>query len=490
MCDPCSVEMLDFTIQKDMRYIGSNPLVDEMIENFLQDQGINGCGLGVVAGDNIVYLKGYGKRDGAFLKWTKGTRSMVGSISKTLTALGIFVLVEEGRLSLDDSITSHLPFNLTYLAGITVRHLLSHTSGISHEMPIFGGAPTLGDYPVDEEDLMEIYSNIEHPGSHPSLAYVTYAFDISISKSSADSGDYSNVNYMLLGAIIDEITTQPDYSGSKGYEAFIVQKVCFRAGMHSACLTPYWRQGTLIGLAQGFTSSGESTLPTSLYWGWEGPAGGWSMTIGDLTRLMIAINKNTVIGPNSRAEMMTVVSDDRSLVGVPNPVKFGLGVFTFASGGTISYMHSGNYPGFTARYTFHNDGGIGIALLTNKHEVDPSSIGNLTQEIFGQYTTGVPLLQLSDEDKRTQQSAVYRVTTEYEAQIRNMTTLLEHKAEESNSDFFTTWAKFMISIDKERGKQLLRYFYAADYERAAEVALELFEYRGRKPVNLLPDGMF
>ena len=68
-----------------------------------------------------------------------------------------------------------------------------------------------------------------------------------------------------------------------------------------------------------------------------------------------------------------------------------------------------------------------------------------------------------------------------------MTTLLVHKQKKVIAIFFTILGRnaFMISIDKERVCS-----DAADYERPPEVALELFEYRGRKPVNLLPDGMF
>jgi CubicO group peptidase (beta-lactamase class C family) len=496
MCDPCSVEMLDYTIQKDMQYVGSNGIVDNLIKDFLQDQDINGCGLGIVVGNEIVYLRGYGKRDGAFMDWTKGTRSMVGSISKTLTALGIFVLAEEGQLGLDDTIAYHLPFNVANLGGMTIRELLTHTSGITHLDPEFGGVPDLGFYPVDEEDLQEIYPNIEHPGSHPSLAYATYAYHIKTSVSAAEDGKYSNVNYSLLGAIIDEITKQADYSGPHGYETFITQKVCFPAEMHATCLTPHWRQGTLIGLAKGFSSSDKTFPWPSSVWGWEEPSGGWSMTIGDLARLMIAINTNKIISPTSREEMMTFQGKAKfEFAGHPQLIQFGHGVHLFgdflAEGNVLGeiegYMHHGNFPGFTARYTYFAAGnGVGVALLTNKEGVDQDAIGILTQEIVDVYSVSEPILDFSDEDRQTQQSAVYRVATEYGDQIRKITKLLEYKAG-NNNDLFTHWVKFLLSIDRERGRKFLHHYYGADYEKAAEVALEIFEYRGRKRVEPLPE---
>lgn len=241
----------------------------------------------------------------------------IASISKTLTAMGIFVLMEEGYLNLNDRIDFHLP--IPYYGDIRVRDLLSHKSGIANQMPTgaLSGMPDefLGLHPSyllpgitwplpENEDDLEELTSLPHPGQHPRLAYYAYHRNIRLSSSAAESGKYSNLNYMLLGAIIDKITNEFYYPGPKGYSEFLYQKVMSKAGLSTACLGARWKN--IHQIANGYDSANNSVNWPSSYWGWEGPAGGWTMTIGDLTRLIVAINTDKVLHRYYREELMMV----------------------------------------------------------------------------------------------------------------------------------------------------------------------------------------
>src|ERR671931_984053 len=103
----------------------------------MQAMHIPGVALGIVQGDKIVHLQGFGVANPAAQAMTAQTPLILGSTSKSFTALAIMQLVEAGRIRLDAPVQEYLPWfevddRLFPRAAstITVRHLLNHTSGI------------------------------------------------------------------------------------------------------------------------------------------------------------------------------------------------------------------------------------------------------------------------------------------------------------------------------------------------------------------------
>src|SRR5690606_23471813 len=125
--------------------------IDAYIQSRMQTANIPGLALGVVYGDEVVYLKGYGiaAPDGRLV--TPQTPFILGSTSKSFTALAVMQLVEAGRIDLDVPVTTYLPWLRTSDAAasvqITVRHLLNQNSGL----PTYAGR--LGFADNDQSDM-------------------------------------------------------------------------------------------------------------------------------------------------------------------------------------------------------------------------------------------------------------------------------------------------------------------------------------------------
>src|ERR1700716_1043533 len=120
------------------------------IDTFLQAEmsalDIPGMAVGIVEGDTIVHLRGFGIGGSDSRKVTPQTPFLLASTSKAFTALAVMQLVEAGKLDLDSSVRVHIPWFATsdwsQSGRITLRHLLNHTSGLS---TVTGNADSLSD---------------------------------------------------------------------------------------------------------------------------------------------------------------------------------------------------------------------------------------------------------------------------------------------------------------------------------------------------------
>ena len=119
---------------------------------------------------------------------------------------------------------------------------------------------------------------------------------------------YSNVGYSILGTLLDYRTRAADTPAyMQGYERFIWHKVARGSqftgpAMTSACLATDFRTTDIKNLARGYAEDGSPLSmgdSSSTGWGWEGPSGGWAMTIGDLGRLMLILQSSAVIAKDT-----------------------------------------------------------------------------------------------------------------------------------------------------------------------------------------------
>ena len=139
----CLTVMLALTIG----HVNANPAqpaeadfatIDAYITEQTNDLGIPGMALGIVQGDQVVHMQGFGVADSSGRAVTPQTPFYIGSVTKSFTALAVMQLVEEGKIDLDAPVQTYLPwFELADKEAstkITVRNLLNQTSGISNKM--------------------------------------------------------------------------------------------------------------------------------------------------------------------------------------------------------------------------------------------------------------------------------------------------------------------------------------------------------------------
>ena len=161
--------------------------VDAYIEEQIKVQRIPGLSLAVVKEGRIVKARGYGFAN-LELKAPATTYTLygLGSICKQFTATSIMLLVESGQIGLDHTIANYLDGLPNEWAGITVRHLLTHTSGIKEEVWT-GGIVEFDRHEYQQDDIIK-------------TAFGPLEF------ASGDKFAYSNVGYRLLGMIIEKVS--------------------------------------------------------------------------------------------------------------------------------------------------------------------------------------------------------------------------------------------------------------------------------------------
>lgn len=416
-----------------------------------------GCAVGVVVNNKVYYLQGYGQADVASsTPYTHATMQGVGSISKTITALAVLKLVEQGHLaSLDDPVTKYVLG--PSFAGITIRELLSHSSGL----PLWPDwAPTLN----TEQELIQIWPQYAHPGINPRFV----AWGYLSTPANQSSGVYSNAGYSLLGAVIDQITTSPSFPGRRGYEAYTWWNVALKEGiisgptMISMCLDTYWREDDILNLATGYQQDGTTPFPNLVNpdggpGGWRGPAGGWAMTIGDLSRLMIGINTNAFI--SEQLKEVEMLAADVQPAGGGAEHTFGLGVWKLDNLGRPTLMHGGNIDGFTARYTLWPEEGLGVALMCNREEAGA----------FRQRTNDIAELFLNGS------GAVGSAAPDADLPAKRLVELILAQAREADSAARTRRGGAPPLAETDRRRRILRAVEAGDLGTAVALAKAMIE---------------
>ena len=159
--------------------------IDRYVRTEITRYHIPGVSLAVLRGDRVVLARGYGYANVEHrVPATDSTVYQSGSVGKQFTAAAIVMLAEQGRLALDDSITRFLPDGPATWRGITIRHLLTHTSGIA-------------DYTDSTLDTRRDYTEAElvQLAAKPPLEFAP-----------GDRWSYSNTGYVLLGIIIHRVT--------------------------------------------------------------------------------------------------------------------------------------------------------------------------------------------------------------------------------------------------------------------------------------------
>ena len=391
----------------DISYPEADAAMDDLVG---PSKFANGCALGLVMDGRVVYLKGYGlANEEAGIEWDVHTASAVGSVSKTFTALALLRLAEETSLELTNPINDHLspdfPFGL--FGNETLEAALLHTSGIGGATPDEAFAPNWGPGP-DEEAYP-----VEQPMAHPRYAYDAYSpYELYSppggTSNGYQNGTYSNVGYTVLGAVIDSATSNAAFTPANGYERFVWHEVGrglnLSKGLKTMALGHSWRDGDIPHFARGY----EDGAPVQMWdgvgsvEGWEGPSGGWTMTIGDLTRFVAAAQNREIISPAS----WQAATDPQSWV-YGRPYGYGMWVSPVLNyPGAVELSHGGDILGYSALWAsfegIDDNPPFGVALQCNQMGSDV--LEETAVDLFWDYVSGrlVPEFHLQAGRNTTQ----------------------------------------------------------------------------------------
>ncbi|WP_370077273.1 serine hydrolase domain-containing protein [Lysinibacillus sp. RC46] len=186
--------------------------INKYVENFLEEQRIPGASIAIVHKNDIFHSKSWGVTGESEEKVTAETPFVVGSISKSLTGLAIMRLVDAGIIQLDDPVQKYMPWftlkDKQASSQITIKQLLTQTSGIS----TYSG---LAISDKESKDLSAIKENAE------SLS------NVKLTAAPGEKHQYSNANFSILGALIEEVTNLP-------FSEYMEEQVFSPLGMKSA----------------------------------------------------------------------------------------------------------------------------------------------------------------------------------------------------------------------------------------------------------------
>ncbi|MFD0369664.1 serine hydrolase domain-containing protein [Streptomyces sp. NPDC059071] len=289
-------------------------------------------------------------------------RFRIGSVSKTFSTVVLLQLVDEGRLDLDAPVNSLVP-GLLPDDRITVRHLLTHRSGLAdytdkmfeHTVP---GFESVRNRVFSYQELVDL-SLAEPRTTEPGVTY-----------------RYSNTNFVVVGMIIEKLTGRPV---ADAYERRIFKPLKLRG-------TSYVHPDTRIAgrHARGYLHPDEEGSPlvdsTEQTVSWAQSAGAVISTPADLNTFMSALMRGRLLSPAMLDAMTTVTPTDTT-----GTRFYGLGLRRYnLSCGTQVYGHTGTVQGFYTYAFATRDGRRSLAALANtsNHGAANTALGGTLEAAF------------------------------------------------------------------------------------------------------------
>lgn len=314
--------------------------VDDLVRSRMKERNIPGVAIAVVKNGKVVKQKGYGLASVEFDQpVTTDTVFEIGSVSKQMTAAAIMLLAEDGKVSLDENISKYLPNTPDAWKDVTVRHLLTHTSGIKSYTSLTG---------------FELSRRVKIDGFIKQLSPYPLEF------TPGEKNIYSNSGYNLLAYIIE---TQ----SGKSYMEFMRERIFAPLGMtRTGDRDPKF----IIPLrANGYEwevdrLSGRDSGLTDLM-----GAGSITSTIEDLVKWENALRGNRFLKPESKHAVWTQFTfNDGKL----SPYGFGWRISDVRGHKLIG--HTGQTAGFGAAIFRYVDSGVTVIVLSNLGELGMGSL--------------------------------------------------------------------------------------------------------------------
>lgn len=316
--------------------------IDAYIHSRMQYASIPGLALGIVYRDQIVYLKGYGIAGPDGRAVTPQTPFILGSTTKSFTALGVMQLVEAGKIELDAPVTRYLPwFHTTDVeasAQITVRNLLNQNSGL----PTYAGREGFLD---NDQSAIALENRVRNLSG------------VQLSQPAGQSYEYTNENYNILGLIVQTVSGQ-------SYEDYVHSAIFAPLQMHHSATG--LSDPAAIDLATGYRNwlfwpvAFDAPYPRSLT-----PAGMLISSAEDMAHYLVAqlndgrYGNNHLLSPQGISTLHT----PGSAIGTSS--SYGMGWVIQGQPGSTEIWHSGDEANFHSNMLLLPDQDIGIVILMN-----------------------------------------------------------------------------------------------------------------------------
>ena len=327
--------------------------IDAFVTAEMKRERVPGVAVGIYSRGKILLAKGYGESNVELSVPVKPeTIFQSGSVGKQFVSAAVMMLVEDGKVSLDDSITKYFPDAPATWKPILVKNLLSHTSGLSeYETP----ERTARDGPFD---MRKDYTEAE---------FVTKIEALPIENAPGDKWDYRNTNYLLLGILIHHVT-------GTFYADFLAQRIFKPLGMTSTRLISeadiipnraagYELHQTELKNQEWVSPTFNTTADGTLYF-----------NVLDLAKWDEALYTTRLLKQSSLDRIWTVFPLND---GKPNADGYGFAWIIDKQNGHSRIEHGGAWQGFTCNIARYPDDALTVVVLANLDQAQPTYISHV-----------------------------------------------------------------------------------------------------------------
>jgi CubicO group peptidase (beta-lactamase class C family) len=335
--------------------------IDAYVQAQMQDARIPGLAVAITHGDQVAHLHGFGAADSTGRSVTPQTPFLLGSTTKSFTALAIMQLVEAGKLDLDAPVQRYLPWfrvaDPAASAHMTVRHLLIQVSGLSTSVGL------------------QLFT--DSPGEAPEQ-YVRNLSAVTLTKPVGATFQYSNANYAILGLIVQAVSGAP-------FETYLQQHVLNPLQMQRSFVS--LEQAKRAGLAQGHRSWFGFPVPIDLPLHPAAFAAGFLISSAeDMAHYLIAqsnggrYNGVTLLSPQGIDTMHTFAPG----------AEYAMGWSKFSQNGETILYHNGDTLDSHSEMFLAPTQHWGIVLLLNEGD----GIGAVSPLVINRTAIGKQILRM------------------------------------------------------------------------------------------------
>jgi len=319
--------------------------VDAYVKERMQGMHIPGLSLAVVKDGQVIKASGYGIANlETNTPATPETMYKTASLSKSVIAAAILLLVQDGKLRLDDKVSEYLDGTPTSWQEITIRHLLTHTSGIVRDPADY--------HPYEDKPIAEIVQSV---------------YPVPLVFQPGEKWLYSNVGYYVLAEIISKVS-------GEAWDKFIAERLFAPGEMKSTRTTSTTAIVSYRAAGYHWTESG---MVNAENWIAVRPSGAFLSTVTDQAKWDALLDSDNILSAESHKLMWTpAILNDKSTV------DYGFGWYVDSFLGRARIHHDGQFPGFRADYERFPDDKLAVIVLANS---DDAGLESLALKIAGFY---------------------------------------------------------------------------------------------------------
>ena len=315
----------------------------------MDEQKIVGLSLAVIKNGKPVVNKGFGLANVELnVPVSSETVIRLGSVSKQFFTTAIMKLMEEGKLSIEDSVHKFFPDAPETWRPIKIKNLMSHTSGLQRESPA--------------------YNNFK---IQPDIDIIKAAYNLPLVFKTGEKYQYCNLAYFMLAEIIKQVSGMP-------WQDYIHDKLFVPAGMNKSYLTDFYR--IIPNRAEGYMYRHDTLINATAMFGIR-PSGGFLSTSSDMIKWEKVIREEKIILKKDNWEKLwqpfiktSGKADSKEYYG------FGWAIDEYKGHKLIG--HGGANIGFRSMFTRFVADGLSIIILTNTDEANPGAIVNALADYY------------------------------------------------------------------------------------------------------------